>query len=48
VDQEESMLERHHIDAPPTETISDRELGIAVVLLFVILALSAVVVPVLA
>ena len=42
------MVGRPHINAPATETVSDRELGIAVVLLFVILALSALVVPVLA
>jgi hypothetical protein len=42
------MSARPHIDAPANETVSDRELGIAVVLLFVILALSALVVPVLA
>jgi hypothetical protein len=42
------MLGRRHIDAPPNETVSQRELGIAVVLLFVMLALSALVVPVIA
>jgi hypothetical protein len=41
------MLGRRHIDAPGNETVSHRELGIAVVLLFVILALSALIVPVL-
>jgi hypothetical protein len=40
------MFERRHIDNPVT-TVSDRELGVAVVLLFVILALSAIVIPVL-
>lgn len=41
------MLGRRHIDDPVAQTVSDRELGAAVVLLFVILALSAVVVPLL-
>jgi hypothetical protein len=39
------MFGRRHIDDPVTTTISDRELGVAVVLLFVILALSAIVIP---
>jgi hypothetical protein len=42
------MLERRPFDAQANENVSDRELGIAVVLLFVILSLSALVVPVLA
>jgi hypothetical protein len=41
------MFGRRHIDDPVTTTIPDRELGVAVVLLFVILALSAIVIPVL-
>lgn len=41
------MFGRRHIDDPVATTISDRELGVAVVLLFVILALSAIVIPVL-
>jgi hypothetical protein len=41
------MLEQRQLDERASDTVSDRELGIAVVLLFVILALSALVVPVL-
>jgi hypothetical protein len=41
------MFRRRHIDDPLPETVSDRELGVAVVLLFVILALSATIIPVL-
>ena len=39
------MLGPRHLDDRASDTVSDRELGIAVVLLFVILALSAIVVP---
>jgi hypothetical protein len=39
------MFGRRHIDDPVTTTISDLELGVAVVLLFVILALSAIIIP---
>jgi hypothetical protein len=42
------MLGQRHVQAPTSDTVSDRELGIAVVLLFVILAVSAIVVPLLA
>jgi hypothetical protein len=39
------MFRRGHIDDPVTQPVSDRELGVAVVLLFVILAVSAIVIP---
>ena len=39
------MFGRRHIDDQITQPVSDRELGVSVVLLFVILALSAFVIP---
>ena len=42
------MLHPRHLEDPPSDTVSDGELGVAVVLLFVILALSAIIVPALA